>query len=397
MGVVTAHAGRLHEFGDFEVDLLVSSPCDTEIISGVPVCDVRRASGRRYDVVLGTWWETARHLFRLDAGRRVLFLQSLEELYYGPDGLMDAMSAASVLAMPVEFFAVSTWIRDFVVALRPDASCPIVPNGIDKSVFSRQTRRLHGALGGHGRSGTHQPLKVLIEGRPNLPFKGIDDALRSVAAMKEPASVTVAAGSASSEEIAAVTRYPSVARVTNLLLPSQMADLYADADVLLKLSRFDGFGLPVVEAFHSGVPCIVTPYGGHTDYVIHAMNGLVTGFDDPAGTANRLDLLARDRRLLKTLGDGAAQTAAHWPDASSATQTLAVELEKLASKPAPNVAAATVAAGHTLRLYSELERLHALGVRWDLNLERKRLRALRESKGVRLAAFARNLAGRGRP
>ena len=40
-----------------------------------------------------------------------------------------------------------------------------------------------------------------------------------------------------------------------------MAALYAEHDVLLKLSRFEGLGLPVLEAFHVGRPCVVTPVG----------------------------------------------------------------------------------------------------------------------------------------
>ena len=43
-----------------------------------------------------------------------------------------------------------------------------------------------------------------------------------------------------------------------------------------------------VEAFHAGVPCVVTPYGGHSEYARHLENSIVTGFGDPAGVAGFL-------------------------------------------------------------------------------------------------------------
>src|SRR5437764_152498 len=90
-------------------------------------------------------------------------------------------------------------------------------------------------------------------------------------------------------------------RVLGGLGPAEMAALYAEHDVLVKLSRFEGFGLAPVEAFHAGVPCVVTPYGGHNDYLLHGQNGLLVGFDDLPGTTEWLDRLAQDRGMLEGL------------------------------------------------------------------------------------------------
>ena len=64
------------------------------------------------------------------------------------------------------------------------------------------------------------------------------------------------------------------------LSPDEMREQYARHDVLLKLSRVEGLPLPLVEACHVGVPCVVTPFTGHDEVIRHGENGLVVGFDD---------------------------------------------------------------------------------------------------------------------
>ena len=89
--------------------------------------------------------------------------------------------------------------------------------------------------------------------------------------------------------------------------------LMAHTDVVLKLSRVEGMSGPPLEGFHRGATCILTPVTGHDEYLQHGWNGLLTGWDDPDGTARQLDLLARDRHLLHFLRTNAAATARAWP------------------------------------------------------------------------------------
>ena len=88
-----------------------------------------------------------------------------------------------------------------------------------------------------------------------------------------------------------------------------MAELYADTDVVLKLSSVEGMFGPPLEGFHRGATCVVTPVTGHEEYVEHGYNGLLTDWDDLRGTARQLDLLARDRALLHFLRTNALETA----------------------------------------------------------------------------------------
>lgn len=258
-----------------------------------------------YDVAVATWWETAERLFEVDAARRAVFLQSLEHRFYGPDQPWERMGAAAVLGLPVAYIGISAWIRDVMAEVRPDAPFHPVPNGIDKEVF-----------GAVSRSPAEGPLRVLVEGQAELPFKGVAEALAAVAAMCEPVALTRTAP-------------------TDGLDPMEMAELYSRQDVLLKLARVEGLGLGPIEAFHGGVPCVVTPYTGSADYVRDGQNGLVVPFDDVPATAAALDRLAADRDLLERLGAGALDMAAAWPSRDVSAELMGEALAAIAAGPAP--------------------------------------------------------------
>jgi glycosyltransferase involved in cell wall biosynthesis len=302
--------------------LLCDSGAQNDALApGVPVRSVREAPGE-YDIVLATWWETARRLFDVPAARHALFVQSFEERFYTEREQLERTGARLALALPVQFIAIGRWMQRMLAELRPDARCFLAPNGIDKSVFGLVSRASH-----------EGPLRVLIEGQPGLPFKGVTEALAAVREMREEAHVTLASLVPPED----TDETGGADRIVSGLDQRGMAELYAETDVLLKLSRVEGVALPPIEAFHAGVPSVITPCTGHDEYLQHGQNGLVVGFDDIGGTARALDLLARDRQLLERLSAGARATAREWPSAEESTASLAAALDEIAAGPPPSV------------------------------------------------------------
>jgi hypothetical protein len=203
------------------------------------------------------------------------------------------------------------------------------------------------------------PLRVLVEGRPGVPFKGVDDALAAAAAMREPAHVTLVCGDRD------VTAGPAPAGADAMVGPlaaAGMAALYARTDVVLKLARVEGMAGPPLEGFHCGATCITTPVTGHDEYIVDGRNALLTSWDDERGTSRLLDLLARDRRLLHRLRVGALRTARAWPSTEQSTAMLALTLGRIAAAPSPDPtgAAASMAADirTTMQRHQSAERDH---------------------------------------
>jgi glycosyltransferase involved in cell wall biosynthesis len=247
-----------------------------------------------------------------------VLLQSEDQRYYRDDEPADRLGAATVFDLPVDFLAISPHLARLAEALRPDARVHRVVPGVDKAVFSAAPPP---------DRGPGAPLRVLVEGQPSLWFKGVAEAVAAVRRMTDPATVTVVAADP------ATAGDTGADRLCGGLTAPEMAALYAEHDVLLKLSRFEGLGLPVLEAFHVGRPCVVTPFAGGAAIVEHGVNGLVAGFDDEPGTTAALDRLARDPALRARLREGGLDTAARWPGPEEAARGLAAALAALAEAP----------------------------------------------------------------
>ena len=329
---IRAYARGLEERG-FEVDLLPTEP-------GADDAGAAR-HGEPYDVAIATWWATAGHLWRVRAERRAVFLQSVESRFYEERHFFERLAAEEVLALPVAYVTVAHWIRDLLAELRPDASCDVVLGGIDKSVFAPRPR-----------PDPDGPLRVLVEGQPSMWFKGVREALAAASAMREPAEVTVVAGQP--EDAGDLEG----ARVVGGLTASEMADLYAESDVVVKLSRVESLGLGPIEAAHVGTPAVVTPYTGHDEHVVHGLNGLVVGMDDVPATARALDRLAGDLELRRRLSEGAVDTAGRWPSAADAVDAFAAALRRIVERPAPDPGPALAALALARRRRLELTREH---------------------------------------
>lgn len=345
VGVVVQHARELVVRHGHDVTLVLvreqeAAPWEFEGLAHLHVEGLSEARRERFDVAVATWWETTYSLFELTAERYVYFVQSLEDRFYTPDAA-ERTAAALTLDLPVAFVTEARWLADAIGQIRPDAACYYVRNGIDKAVFPTAA-----AL----EPRIDEPLRIVIEGNPHVWFKGVGEALGAVGAMSEPRHVTVVTG-----DHAAIAP-GTVDRVVGPLSHREMGELYAESDVVLKLSRVEGMFGPPLEGFHMGATCVVAPVTGYDEYVVHGWNGLVVDWDDERGTARALDLLARDRRLLTFLRANAVETARGWPSWRQSATFMAAALEKIRRDPPPSPYAGARALASDSRVALETHR-----------------------------------------
>ncbi len=323
---------------------------------------------REFDLALATWWRTALSLFELRARRRAYFTQNLEERLYRP-GDVERVGALATQSLPLAIVTEAAWLAELLQELQPRRVPRHVANGIDKRLF---------AIPEHPPQ--HDgPLRILIEGSSALWFKGVGDALDAVAAMRRPRHVTFVGPDPPDDPRGLIDR---------TLGPQPydaMPTVYDDADVLLKLSRVEGVFTPPLEGFHRGATCVVTPVTGHDEYVAHGVNGLVADWDDPHGTARRLDLLAADRTLLHELRTGALTTARGWPSSERATAAMDAALRAIAAEPPPPTDAAAAQLLADVEVAMEEQRLAQLRLRrraesaeWLLDGERDHAATLQD-------------------
>jgi glycosyltransferase involved in cell wall biosynthesis len=314
---ILQHATALARHHDMDVFLALDSP-HGKAPAEVSVLTTADALSREFDVAIATWWRTAHALMRVPARRHAYFVQQLEERVYR-DGDVERFGAAITHDLPLQFLTEARWIAELLAELRPDAACFHVPNGVDKRLFAPAR-----ATAADGK------LRVLVEGSPNLWYKGIDEAVAVLRRVRAPLETTLV----TPEPPSAALR-PAFDRVVGPLEHRDMAPLYGQTDVLLKLSRVEGVFTPPLEAFHVGATCVVWPVTGHDEYVEHGRNGVVCDFDDVAGTAHWLEALAGDRALLERLRAGALETARSWPSWEDSSASFAQALTRIAAGGSP--------------------------------------------------------------
>ena len=383
---VLAHARELAGPHGMDVTVaLTEGSAEGTAPPGVRLISADDATGLDFDVAIATWWRTVFTLFRVPARRRAYFVQNFEERLYRP-GDVERLGASIARDLPVAFLTEARWIAEELALLRPDAPRFHVANGVDKSLFAPPA----------APSPREGPLRVLVEGSPNLWFKGIDAAGAALRAMREPRRATLITPEPVSPEPAS-----AFDEIVGPLSHEEMPARYAQADVLLKLSRVEGVFTPPLEAFHLGATCVVWPVTGHDEYVEHGVNGIVAGWDDVAATAGWLDRLASDPVLLARLRQGALDTARRWPSWEDAGERMASALAEIARGPEPPPGSVELLAdAHTsmeelrveqLRLRREIERQAA-----DASAERER-RAGAERRVAELdGLLARTLGARAR-
>jgi D-inositol-3-phosphate glycosyltransferase len=187
----------------------------------------------------------------------------------------------------------------------------IVPPGVDHSVF-RPSRgegvRLRQRLGLADR-----PL-LLFVGRIQ-PLKGVDVALRALAALEDPRSTLVVVGGPSGPSGASeserlhglVVELGLTDRV--VFLPPQphdaLADFYRAADACVVPSRSESFGLVALEAAACGTPVVAAAVGGLRSLVDDGVTGFLVDGHEPSDYASPLSLLLGEPDLAKDIGEAA--------------------------------------------------------------------------------------------
>jgi D-inositol-3-phosphate glycosyltransferase len=151
------------------------------------------------------------------------------------------------------------------------------------------------------------------------PLKGLDIAVRTLAALGDPSAVLVVVGGASGpggraelERIGKLAGDLGVADQLRFADPQPhhlLSTYYRAADVVLVPSRSESFGLVALEAAACGTPVVAAAVGGLRTLVDHGRTGFLVEDRDPAAFAAHARRILADPVLARELADNAVARA----------------------------------------------------------------------------------------
>lgn len=186
---------------------------------------------------------------------------------------------------------------EMIHAVDPHLICLSIPNGVDIVAFKpNQTKSEAG------------PLRILCVGRL-IERKGQHHLIEAVKGLADEGIDVrldlVGTGDARADNEALAARLGLADRVHFLgYVPREkIAVHYAAAHVFVLPSYNEGMSVALLEAMSSGLAVVVTPTGGTPELVEPEINGLVFDWGDVDRLTAHLRRLARDRSLVRRMGE----------------------------------------------------------------------------------------------
>ena len=293
VAVVCQHANRLASRG--HQVYLVSQTQGSEINwfpnQNVPILPLEAFPGD-LDILVATGWSTSFDAVNLPAKHKYYFVQSDETRFHDSESIWQNLTALSYL-LNVHFITEARWIQKWL----KDNFCQeavLIPNGLDEQIFFMDE-----PLEQKG----NRP-RVLLEGAIDLPYKGMRDAFAAVADLD--VEVWCVSSLGKPDPAWQCDRFFSQIPMT------EMRKVYSSCDVLLKMSRVEGFFGPPLEMMACGGTSVVAKVTGYDEYIIDGYNALVVEPGDVAGARLAVQKLISDSALRDVLTQNGKETVKQW-------------------------------------------------------------------------------------
>lgn len=169
------------------------------------------------------------------------------------------------------------------------------------------------------------------------PRKGYDVLMEALGRLKALAWHLVIAGDTTRDPAALVRLKAEIARlhledrisIRGAMTPARLSDLYAEADVFVLASLFEGYGMVFGEAIAHGLPIVATAVGAARE-VVPATAGVLVEPGDVQALEDALRQVIGSRDVRRAMAAAAREAAARLPQWRSSGQQFARVLERLA-------------------------------------------------------------------
>ncbi|WP_051251443.1 glycosyltransferase [Paenibacillus harenae] len=293
IAVICQHANRLLERG---YDVVMVTEDDKTSIDWFPNQKVQiiplTQAPDNLDIIIATGWSTAYTVLNIPSLRKFYFVQSDESRFHESDS-RDYKLTVDTYKMDFEFMTEAKWIQGWLKSTFNKDSY-YVPNGLDEEIIY-QTQPI---------VSKGNKIRVLLEGPIDIPYKGMEDAFLAVKDLDCEIWCISSAGKPR-EGWRCDYFFEKVPM-------EKMRDIYSSCDIILKMSRVEGFFGPPLEMMACGGACVVSEVTGYDEYIVDGYNALVVKMGDIEGAKQAVNRLILDIDLRNKLIENGRVTANEW-------------------------------------------------------------------------------------
>jgi len=167
--------------------------------------------------------------------------------------------------------------------------------------------------------------EVLCVGRASDPNKGIKTLIAALAKLQPPVRLTLVDAGSTGNDARRWARGGGCAdrlEITGRITTEALVHLYRRAALVVVPSRYEGFGLPAVEAMACGTPVVATSAGALPEVMRVGKGGLLVPRDDPDALAKAIATLLAQPEMRQEMGSRArplVEATFSWPTVAERT------------------------------------------------------------------------------
>jgi UDP-glucose:(heptosyl)LPS alpha-1,3-glucosyltransferase len=214
-----------------------------------------------------------------------------------------------------KFIAVSNLTRDiFLQEYDIDQQrVTVIHPGIDLKDYATADKKLiRAAIRKEYGIGSEEPIIVFAS--MNFEIKGLDAIMLALAKLKtqQHRFKLLVVGKGNVKKYTQMAREANISEnviFTGMLSKEKLIRLYMAGDVYVMLSKFDTFGMVVLEAMAAGLPVIISSNVGAKDIVREGKNGFIIGDTSDTDYIAAKIALVLDENISRQMAVAAYQTA----------------------------------------------------------------------------------------
>ncbi|GAA0083794.1 glycosyltransferase family 4 protein [Clostridium sp. CTA-7] len=238
------------------------------------------------DVTIATAWPTAYSVNNLNnkKGKKVYFIQHYETW----SGKLDKVEGSYDLSL--NQIVISKWLKDLMINKHKQSKVYLAYNGLENSFIFNEEKKFN------------EKINILIM-HHNLEWKGFSDGLEALKIVKNKynnINVKCFGLEDYQNDILEYHKRPK---------KEKLKELYRESDIYIFPSRFEGWGLTVIEAMANKCAVVGTKTGVLDDLGINEVNSLISDIRDIEGLANNIIRLIEDKKLLEKISNKGFEVA----------------------------------------------------------------------------------------